>query len=155
MAQLSSSLLTYEQSYPCPVCHQGQLHRLILMDAFSCNACRHIFSANLTQQSICLADSNPAVAWRWVRQRWRPLHHPDIDFPVGIWILCGLLTILPPMLLGVVHHIFPPLTDSPGAQFPLLWLGIVCFTHSLIALWILAEFYQFPWYLSWKLRLPS
>lgn len=152
MVQLLSTALNYEQSYQCPVCRHGQLQNLVLMDAFSCSSCQHIFSANLSQQSICLADSQQAIAWRWSGQRWQPLHHPDIDFPLGIWLLCSGLTVLPPTLLGVVHHIFPPLPNSPGAQFPLLWLGIVCFTHSLIALWILAEFYQLPLYLSWKFR---
>lgn len=155
MAQVLPTALDYEQSYPCPVCRHGQLDRLVLMDAFSCSFCHHIFSANLTQQSICLADSNPAIGWRWTRQRWRPLHHPDIDFPLGIWILCGGFTLLPPTIIWVMHHIFPPLADGSGSQVPLLWIGIVCLTHGLIALWILAEFYQLPLYLSWKLRLQS
>ncbi|WP_299484877.1 hypothetical protein [Acaryochloris sp. IP29b_bin.137] len=155
MAQVLPPLLDYEQSYPCPVCRQGQLDRLILMDAFSCNVCHHIFSVNLSQQSICLADRTPALGWRWARQRWRPLHHPDIDFPLGIWILCGGLTVLPPTILWVMHYIFPPLPDSSANSFPLLWIGVVGITHSLIALWILAEFYQLPLYLSWKFRLQS
>lgn len=155
MAQPLSTALNYEQSYQCPVCRHGQINNLVLMDAFACSFCRHIFTANLTQQSICLADSNQAISWRWTGWRWRPLRHPDIDFPLGIWILCGGLAVLPPSLIGVIRYIFPPLPNSPGAQFPLLWLGIVFLSHVLIALWILAEFYQLPVYLSWKFRLQA
>lgn len=154
MAQVFPSKLDYEQSYPCPVCRNGQLDRLILMDAFACSTCNHIFSANLNQQSICLADRTPAIGWRWARQHWHPLHHPDIDFPLGIWLLCSGLTVLPPTILWIMHHMFPPL-DNSAHSFPLFWIGIVGLTHGLIALWILAEFYQLPLYLSWKFRWQS
>lgn len=155
MAQLDSTALTYDQSYQCPICRQEQLSNLAMMDAFACSFCRHIFTANLSQQSICLADSNQPISWRWTGRRWQPLHHPDIDFPLGVWIFCGGLTILPPTVIGVVRYIFPPLANSSGEQFPLLWLGLVFVTHFLIAAWGLAEFYQLPIYLSWKFRLQA
>ncbi|WP_299408993.1 hypothetical protein [Acaryochloris sp. IP29b_bin.148] len=155
MTQLLSTALNYEQSYPCPLCRHGQLTNLVLMDAFSCSFCHHIFTANLPQQSICLADGQQAVSWQWKGQRWHPLHHPDIDFPLGIWILCTSLAVVPPALIWGVHHIFPPLPNSTGDSFHLLWLGVVFVTHSLIALLILAEFHQFPRYLSWKFRLQT
>mgnify|MGYP000438889166 CR=1 FL=1 len=155
MVQLLSTALNYDQSYPCPVCRHGQLNNLVLMDAFACSFCRHIFTANLLQQSICLADGRQAIAWRWAKQRWQPLHHPEIDFPLGVWLLCSGLAIIPPTLIWIFHHMFPPLSSSSGDQFHLLWLGVVFSAHALIALLILAEFYQFPLYLSWKFRLQA
>ncbi|NJN37463.1 MAG: hypothetical protein HC790_00075 [Acaryochloridaceae cyanobacterium CSU_3_4] len=152
MAQSLSTILNYEQSYHCPVCRYGQLNPLMLMDAFACSFCRHIFTANLSQQSVCLADTTQSIYWRWTGQRWQPLHHANSELTVAIWILSVGLTVIPTTLIGLIYQIFPPLEDSAGAEFPLLWLVLVFLAHLIITVWILAEFYQIPFYVAWKVR---
>lgn len=152
MTQVIFAALDYEHRYQCPVCNHGQLSPLALMDAFGCDFCRHIFTSNLREQSICLADAGQPLSWRWTGQGWRPAHHPDLDFTLGIWLLSLGLTLLPTSLIGLSYQLFPPLESSPGAEFPVLWLTLVFLAHSGLSLWILAEYYQVPVYLAWKLR---
>jgi hypothetical protein len=152
MAQSLSTTLNYKQSYPCPLCRYGQLNSLMLMDAFACGFCRHIFTATLSQQSICLADTTQPIYWRWTGQRWQPLHHANSEWTVAIWFLSVGLTVIPTTLIGLIYRIFPPLEDSSGAEFPLLWLVLVFLAHLGITLWVLAEFYQIPFYVAWKVR---
>ena len=58
--------LDYSQTYSCPLCLRGEIRAFPLMDAFGCDFCRHIFSANLEEQILDLADGQ--VPRRWYRR---------------------------------------------------------------------------------------
>ncbi|NJK41224.1 MAG: hypothetical protein HC934_07480 [Acaryochloridaceae cyanobacterium SU_2_1] len=155
MTQLISAALDYEHRYQCPICSQGQLSPLALMEAFGCDSCRHIFTSNLPEQSICLADVAQPLSWRWTGKGWRPAHHPELDFSLGVWLLSVGLTLLPTGLIWLSYQLFPPLETSPGAGFPILWLAFVFVTHFSLTLLILAEYYQIPFYVAWKVRTEA
>ncbi len=63
--------LNFHETYICPVCRHGQIAELTLMDAFACNFCRHIFTANLREQSIHVEDSSQPMTWRWNGRNWQ------------------------------------------------------------------------------------
>lgn len=123
------------------------------MDAFACDFCRHIFTPNLEAQTIEVVDSVQPMTWRWTGQGWRQSRQLDRDLTLLVWGLGGVLVLLPPGLVWLAGYIFPPLPGSPGANVPLLWAGLTLLCHSLLALWLVAEHYQFSAYVALKLQL--
>lgn len=148
-----SSTLSYADSYPCPVCRHGQLTGMVLMDAFACNFCRHIFTANLEQQQIRLADSAQSLFWRWNGRTWRSKHRQDVDLTFGVWFIAFILAIVPGGLVWLGYYVFPPLPDSRGAWFPLAWIGLAFLVHLAIVFWLLLEYYQVPLYLTSRIQM--
>ena len=147
-----SRLLDYQETYLCPICRRGHISALTLMDAFACNFCRHIFTANLPEQSIQVADSSQPMAWRWNGRNWQAAHHLDRDLTAIIWLVGGGLMVLPPSLIWLSYQIFPPLDGSTWQQFPLVWVGLTFTSHFLLVIWLLAEHYQIPFYVMLKVR---
>ncbi len=146
--------LSYDEPYLCPVCRHGQISSLVLMDAFACNFCRHIFTANLTEQTVQVVDSSQPMSWRWNGRNWRLAYQlNDSNLTVLIWLIGAVLVILPSALVWLSAYTFPPLPGSPWAWFPMVWVGCTLLTHLLMVLWLLAEYYQFSPYISSKVRL--
>lgn len=141
--------LTYEEVYCCPACGSGRMSAIALMDAFSCDFCHHIFTANLTTQSVHLADSLQPTAWYWNGLQWRTASQRD-TVAYLVWGFAGGLAIIPVGLIALSNYVFPPLEDS---NFPLMWTGLTLINHGIISLWLLAEYHRWPWYVSSKIRL--
>jgi len=55
--------LNYHDNYSCPVCRHGKIATLPLMEAYACNFCQHIFTANLAQKVLKLANSQLPLTW--------------------------------------------------------------------------------------------
>jgi hypothetical protein len=155
--------LSYQGVYACPVCRHGQISQLVMVDAFACNFCRHIFTANLKEQSLRLEDSNQPFRWRWTGSNWQPLRwsasdrssSTDQEVTLAVWLIAIALLILPPSLIWLSYHTFPPLPDSPWDWFPLVWTIASLLIHFLLVLWLLVEHYQLPAYVSLRLRLQQ
>lgn len=147
-----SSLLDYQGVYICPVCRHGHMMGLTLMDAFACDFCRHIFTANLSAQSVQVVDSSQPMSWRWNGRNWQVAYRDEINLTVVIWLLSGALVILPPSLVWISAHTFPPLPHSAWAWFPTVWVGCTFFIHFLMVSWLIIEHYQLPLYISSKIR---
>lgn len=145
--------LAYQDTYGCPVCRHGQISAIALMDAFACSFCRHIFTANLAEQSLRVEDSPQPMGWRWNGTRWKPLRHSDVDIAALLWSIGTALVVLPPTLVWLSSHTFPPLPGSAWAQFPLIWVGLTFGLHFTFVAWLLAEHYQVPLYVTTKVRL--
>lgn len=141
--------LTYAQTYRCPACASGDLTAIALMDVFACDFCRHLFSANLENQSVHLADSLQPMAWRWNGWRWLTAQQSDTAAGV-IWTFAIGLTLAPVGIIALSNYVFPPL-DSSG--FPKTWTMLTLACHSIIALWLLSEYHRWPWYISSRIRL--
>jgi len=150
--EYSPSLLQTAEVYQCPVCRSGQLRGMALMDAFSCDFCRHIFEANLEQQTVHLADGTQRMGWRWQGRRWQTLHRGNGVTPV-LWMASGVLVGLPTGLVALGAYIFPPLEDSPGSSLPFIWCIATLSAHSLMVLWLWAEHYQMPSYIAARVWL--
>lgn len=149
----ATTLLTYDQVYDCPVCRRGDLSELTLMDAFACSYCRHIFGASITEQTIRLADGIQPFQWRWDGRQWRPLQQADLELTLVVWLTGIALITLPPLLIWLPYHTFPPLPGSRWSQFPVLWLVGSFLSHLLVVLWLFLEHYQLPWYVATKIQL--
>jgi hypothetical protein len=145
--------LNYQETYICPVCRHGQIEALTLMDAFACNFCRHIFTANLREQTIHVEDSSQPMTWRWTGRQWQSANQPDFDLTIVIWLVGISLVILPPMLLWLPLQAFPPLDGSRGAWFPVFWIALTFVLHLIFVSWLILEHYQVPLYVSLKVRI--
>jgi hypothetical protein len=140
-------------TYECPICRHGTLSGLALMDAYACNFCRHIFTANLSEQILRVEDSATPMAWRWSGKRWRSVQSMNEDLTLLVWIGCFAVMTLPPAIVWVPAQIFPPLEGSQGAWFPDVWFVAIVVAHLVIGSWLLAEHYQWRPYITTRDRL--
>ena len=147
--------LNYQETYLCPVCRHGQISALTLMDAFSCSFCRHIFTANLHEQSVHVEDSSQPMTWRWTGRNWQAANQIDMDLTIVIWLVGVALVVLPPSLVWLSSHTFPPMAGSAWYWFPTVWVGLAFFSHLSFVAWLLAEHYQVPFYVAGKVRVQS
>lgn len=123
------------------------------MDAFACNFCRHIFTANLAAQSVQVVDSSQPMSWRWNGWTWQSAYQQDGNLAAVLWGVGIVLVVVPAGLVWLSAHTFPPLPGSKGAWFPAVWLGCTFFTHLFLVIWLTVEYYQFPLYVAGKIRL--
>ena len=145
--------LSYDDSYTCPVCRHGQLNALVLIDAFACSFCRHIFTADLIAQSIRLEDNAKPLQWKWVGRTWQPLHPQQGTLTVWTWFIGFALVIVPSTLVWLSYHTFPPLPDSSGAWLPLIWIALTFGAHASIVLWLFLDYFQLPAYVALKIQI--
>lgn len=150
---LERRTLNYQETYACPVCRHGQISALALMDAFACDFCRHIFTANLRDQVVRVEDSSQPMTWRWTGQSWQTANPVNPDLTRTIWGAGTILVLLPPALIWLSSHTFPPMRGSAWEWFPTLWIGLTFFSHFLFVAWLLLEHYQVPLYVACKVKL--
>ncbi len=136
--------LSYQGTYTCPVCRHGELSAIALMDAFGCDFCRHIFTANLEKQVLKMADSSLPLSWHWNGRAWKGAHRAGDELGWGIWIAAIAFVIFPPAIVGMGAYLFPPLPGSPLSWFPRFWTGFAFLSHLSIIIWLTIEYYQFP-----------
>lgn len=140
----SANRLHYQGIYPCPICRVGQIQGMPLMDAMACEACRHIFVADLEQQLLKMTDRQPPLTWRWTGKTWVGAHLQGVEWGWVTWIFAAVFVILPATLIGVAAYTFPPTPGSRLAWLPLVWTGLTFLFHLAVIIWLLMEFYQFP-----------
>ncbi|MBD1842275.1 hypothetical protein H6F89_02380 [Cyanobacteria bacterium FACHB-63] len=150
---LDRRTLNYQEAYPCPICRHGQVEGLTLMDAFACNFCRHIFTANLNEQTVHVEDSSQPMTWRWNGRKWQAANQTDVDLSIVIWLVGLALVVLPPSLIWLPSQVFIPLDGSSGAWFPKFWIALTFACHFGFVSWLLAEHYQLPLYVAGKVRI--
>lgn len=130
--------------YPCPVCRWGQLQSMSLMDAFSCDFCQHIFTAEAETQQIKLPSRQPPLVWRWNGKNWVEAHLEGVEWSWGYWLGAIALVVFPPSLIGLTLYAFPPTPGTPLFWLPYVWTFLAFLAHLGIILWLVIEFYQFP-----------
>ncbi len=144
--------LSFSNRYRCPICQHGNLAELVMMDAFACDFCRHIFTANLETQILRVEDSLQKLAWRWKGDRWLPVVQTDTNLSITLWIVCIAIMVLPALCVGLPMVIFVPL-DPQSLWFPRVWFVATLVGHSTVGLWLLMEYYQWSPYITAKTRL--
>lgn len=147
--------LSYQNIYLCPICRHGQISAIPLMEAFSCDFCRHIFTANLTEQVVRVEDSSQPMTWRWNGQTWQSTNLLSPDLTITLWIVGSVLVLVPTALVWLSSYLFPPLAGSAWVWFPQVWVGFTFLAHFSFVGWLLVEYYQFPPYVSCKVRLQD
>lgn len=130
--------------YPCPACRLGQIQALSLMDAMACNACRHIFTANLEKQRLLMVDRSPPLVWHWNGRNWTGAHVEGVKLGWRYWLIAVAFVLLPPTLIGLSAYAF---VTAPGASPPLLsivWTGLTFSLHLALIGCSVIGFYQLP-----------
>lgn len=145
--------LDYHDTYACPVCGHGELSLLTLTEAFACNFCRHIFSVNLASQSLQMIDSAQPMVWFWTGERWRHNRRSDSHVTAVVWSFALAIACLPALLIILSNYMFPPIDSEGPNQFSIIWTLITLLAHAGIVLWLIAEHYQWPWYVTTKIRV--
>ncbi|MGB3200620.1 MAG: hypothetical protein WBA99_06950 [Nodosilinea sp.] len=140
-------------TYDCPVCRHGQMQPMALMDAYACSFCRHIFDVNLDQQTVHVVDSVQPMGWRWQGWRWQPLYQSRSDITLTLWLVGLALVIFPAGIVALGGYVFPPLDASTSINWSLVWAVGTLFAHGTMVGWLVAEHYQFPFYVMTKIRL--
>ncbi|MBD1832464.1 MULTISPECIES: hypothetical protein [Cyanophyceae] len=130
--------------YSCPVCRQGQISEMPLMEAVACNFCRHIFTVDSRQQSLKMADSSQPLSWRWNGRRWQNATRNDAELGWGVGLAAIALVILPTSLIALSAYIFPPIPGSSLSWVPLFWMGLTFLSHLAFVVSVVVEYYQFP-----------
>lgn len=146
--------LDLSDSYPCPVCRQGQIEAIVLTEAFSCRFCRHILSADIEAQQVKVVDSAQPLTWFWNGQRWRLVRGDKAEELTGLVIFTAVvLTVVPASLVWLSGAIFPPLEQSSQMPFSVAWALITFLSHLIFVLWLIGEYYQIPFYVAAKVRV--
>lgn len=147
MSDLKKSL-DYNGVYPCPVCRHGEVQALTLMEAFACNFCQHIFTANLEQQLLRIADSQLPLTWRWQGDAWKGIRHESSEFVWAYGVAGTVFILLPTAIVALAAYLFPPLPGTPLAWIPLAWVVFTFLAHLGCLLWLMLEYYQISlrWY---------
>ncbi|MGF1567679.1 MAG: hypothetical protein ACFCVD_06365 [Nodosilinea sp.] len=145
--------LDADAAYDCPICRHGQLQPMTLMDAYACNFCRHILDVNLAQQTVHVVDRIQPTGWRWQGWRWQPLHQESNDTTLALWVVGLGLTVFPAGIVALGAYMFPPLEDTAGVNWSVVWAVGTLVVHGAMVGWLLAEHYQFPPYVLAKIRL--
>lgn len=140
----SGKFLSYSDVYTCPVCRHGEISNILLMDAFACNFCNHIFCADLQQQVIQMADSQLALKWRWNGRSWQGVRTDGVEFTWSYWIAGMIFILLPTAIVGLSVYLFPPLSGSRLSWLPVFWIGLTFLCHLCCLIWLVIEYYQFP-----------
>ncbi|MCG9891380.1 MAG: hypothetical protein MH252_09915 [Thermosynechococcaceae cyanobacterium MS004] len=149
-SQWLSEAILLEERYPCPVCRHGQIEALFMVDAFSCGFCRHIFTVDGLH--LRLEDNTQPFRWRWTGDRWKSAQQPiSPDWLLILWALGIAFVSVPTALVWLAYHTFPPLPGQSGAEFPVLWTGLVFLSHLVIVSWLWVEQVQLPLYVTAKL----
>lgn len=149
----SPRTLNYHDTYTCPVCQHGELSVLTLTDAFACSFCRHIFTANLESQSLQMLDGVQPMVWFWTGQRWRKNGGLDGHVVVVVWSFALAIACLPALLVLASNYVFPPIDGGGISRFSIVWTVATLLAHSGIVWWLIAEHYQWPWYVTVKIKL--
>ena len=143
-SQSSPNRLNYHDTYTCPVCRHGQISGMVMMDAFGCYFCNSIFTANLEQQLLKKADSQPPLVWYWNGKNWQGGYQPEVHLGWGYWLTGIAFVTLPSALVGLGAYFFPPTPGSVLSWLPLTWVVITFLAHLSCVIWLALEYYQFP-----------
>jgi hypothetical protein len=146
MSSADTSIQDFNEQgfYPCPACRLGQIQALPLMDAMACNACRHIFTANLEKQRLLMVDRSPLLVWHWNGRNWTGAHVEGVKLNWRYWLIAIAFVLLPPTLIGVSAY---ALVTESGASPPLLsivWTALTFLLHLALIGRSIIGFYRFP-----------
>ncbi|MEB3339560.1 hypothetical protein [Okeania sp.] len=139
----NNKIFSIEEVYNCPVCYHGEISAITLMDAFSCNFCHHIFSADMEKQSLKIADSSSPLSWKWNGKKWKA-DHPQAEWNWMIQLLAVGFVLLPTMLIGLSAYFFTPIPGTPLCWLPIFWTVLTFLSHLVIIINIVVDYYQFP-----------
>ncbi|MEM8613068.1 MAG: hypothetical protein AAGF93_13695 [Cyanobacteria bacterium P01_H01_bin.105] len=108
---------------------------------------------NLASQSLQMIDSAQPMVWFWTGERWRHNRRSDSHVTAVVWSFALAIACLPALLIILSNYMFPPIDSEGPNQFSIIWTLITLLAHAGIVLWLIAEHYQWPWYVTTKIRV--
>lgn len=133
MRQTQINPLDFNQSYPCPVCRQGQLRPIVLTEAMGCDRCQQIFvlkADQTTLEQVSMATATQRT-WCWTGRGWYPAGNHEQE---RIWriVLGVFFLVIIPLVLAI-----PILLNTPGRWgiVVLIGLTIILVIIPLILAW--------------------
>lgn len=154
MALSAERPLNLDEAFPCPICREGHLEAIMLTEAFACKFCRHILSANLSEQQVQVVDSSQPLTWLWNGQRWRLVRGENApEISTLVLLTAAVLIVIPASVVWLAGELFPPLPPTAGMTFSRLWAIVTLGAHLSFVLWLVGEYYQIPLYLIAKIRI--
>lgn len=136
----------------CPMCGQGELSQMVLMDTLSCPVCHHMFSWNDYQQRLEVLDISSPLNWRWTGRKWQRGPHSAQPFTSVTIIFSLIIVILPALMIEIASYIFPPLPGSHLAGFHAIWATAALTLHGAWVAWVMVESYHFSPYILAKVK---
>ena len=136
--------------YTCPVCHHGQISTMPLMEAFGCNFCRHIFTANFEKQLLVMADSQLPLTWRWKGGRWKGVQQEGLEIGWCYLVAGFAFVVIPTTLVGLGAYLFPTIPGTPFSWLPACWTGLTFLSHLACLGLLVIEYYQFPVFIYFR-----
>ena len=149
----STRSFNLQDTYPCPICRNGTVQSMVMMETLSCSFCRHIFSADLSSQVLRVEDTLPKSAWLWHQGRWTTQISRNGDLTALVWFTSAFLICIPVLMIALPAYVFPPIGGLQLNSFSMVWGEITLGIHGLIASWLLAEHYQLPTYVAAKITI--
>lgn len=126
----------------------------MLTEAFACEFCRHILSANIQEQQVQVVDSSQPLTWLWNGHRWRLTRTENSEEISGLVIFTAIvLIVIPASLVWLSGIIFPPLDSTSQITFSAVWALLTLLSHLIFVLWLIGEYYQIPFYVAVKVRV--
>lgn len=133
--------------YSCPVCRHGKVSEMMLMEAFSCDFCQHIFTTNFEKQLLKMADSQLPLTWYWNGKTWKGIHREGLEIGWSYVIVALGFVLLPTTIVGSGMYLFPASPDSFLSWLPPAWTVLTFCAHLFCVIWLIIEYYQFPIFL--------
>ena len=133
--------------YSCPVCRHGKVSEMLMMEAFSCNFCQHIFTTNFEKQLLKMADSQLPLTWYWNGKTWKGIHREGVEIGWSYIAVALAFVLLPTAIVGSGMYLFPASPDSLLYWLPLAWTAVTFCAHLFCVVWLIIEYYQFPIFL--------
>ena len=133
--------------YSCPVCRHGKVSEMLMMEAFSCNFCQHIFTTNFEKQLLKMADSQLPLTWYWNGKTWKGIHQEGVEIGWSYVIVALAFVLLPTSIVGSGMYLFPASPGSLLAWLPMAWTIATFCAHLFCIVWLIIEYYQFPIFL--------
>ena len=119
-------------------------HWIWKLKIFACNFCNHIFTANLEQQLLRMADSQLPLTWRWNGKTWKNIQLDEIELNWIYGLAGAIFVLLPTMIIGISAYLFPPISGSYLSWLPTAWAFLTFLAHLVCLVWLVLEYYQFP-----------
>ena len=141
-------------SAPCPICRQGAIAEMPMMDSLGCNFCNHIFviekETNSMRQVMRMADTISTLRWVWNGKCWENANEVQIFTSRWLAIVGILLVLVPTAIASFAVYWFPTEPDVPLAWFPKFWAITTFFGHLFLVLSIAQDYIQFPFSTYWR-----
>lgn len=141
-------------SAPCPICMNGVIVEMPMMESLGCNFCNHIFMIEKENKSMLqvlrMVDTISTLRWIWNGERWENADVARAQIAGWLSILGVLLVIIPTAITSLAAYFFAPAPDVPLSWFPKFWAIATFCGHLAVLLSFIFDYTKFPIAAYWR-----